>query len=118
MASPTIVNRNGKWPPFTVGGAAFGGPFEIRWAAAPTALTDVDVVDSRIIGVAVLNSSGGALTFTLQTKDASPIALPTTGSLAAGASVIFNIPFGILSTAGFSVQASGAGLLYSVTWTH
>lgn len=117
MASPTLVNRNGKWSPFMLGGASFG-LFEVAFQAAPTALTDISVVDSRVVGVAVYNSTAGALTFTLQSKEGSPTPLPASGSYAAGASVILNIPFGILSLSGISVQASGAGLYYSLVFSH
>lgn len=118
MASPTLLNRNGKWPPFTMGGASFGGPWDFVYQAVPTALTDVSTVTSHIVGLVVYNPTGGALTFTIQTKDASPLALPLSGSIAAAGFSIVDIPFGLLCNGGFSVQGSGAGLLYSAVFTH
>lgn len=116
-ASPTIINRNGQWPP--QGNAfGFGGPFEIRWQACPLSLTDVSTRDARLIGVTVSNTTAGALTFTFQTKDASPLALPLSGSIPANTAVNFSIASGLLSTGGMSVQASGAGLLYAVQFTN
>lgn len=116
-ASPTIINRNGQWPP-QGNSFGFGGPMEIRYQAIPLTLTDVAAKDARIISVTVFNNTAGALTLTLQTKDASPLPLPLNGSIPANASVSFNIPTGLLSTGGFSVQSSGAGLYYSAVWTN
>lgn len=116
-ASPTIINRNGQWPP-QGNSYGFGGPFEIRWQPCPLSLTDVATRDVRLINVTVSNTTAGALTFTFQTKDGSPIALPLSGSIPANTAVNFNIPAGLLSTGGMSVQASGAGLLYSAVWTN
>lgn len=116
MASPTVITRLG-WLG-TEQNYAYGGPFEIYYQAVPTALTDVDTRDSRLLGYSIANTTAGALTFTIQTKDASPLALPLGGSIAANSSAFVSIPFGMLSKGGFSVQASGGGLLYSVVWTH
>ena len=110
-ASPAILTRM-DWP------RAYGGPYEIYYQAVPTTLTDVDTRDSRLIGLCVTNTTAGALTFTIQTKDGTPLALPYSGSLAANSSSCNNLPFGVLSKGGFSVQAGGAGLLYGVVWTH
>lgn len=110
-ASPTVLTRT-HWP------TAYGGPYDVYYQAVPTSLTALDTRDVRLLGVCVYNSTSGALTFTIQTKDASPLALPLTGSIAANTTVCNNTPWGLLSTGGFSVQASGSGLLYQVTWTH
>jgi hypothetical protein len=109
--SPTVLNRT-NWP------KDYGGPYEVYYQAVPTALTALDTRDVRLLGVCVSNSTAGALTFTIQTKDASPLPLPFTGSIAANSAVCNNTPFGLLSKGGFSVQASGAGLYYQVVWTH
>jgi hypothetical protein len=109
--SPKVITRSG-WS------INYGGPYEIYYQAVPTALTDLDTRDSRLIGYCVYNNTAGPLTFTIQTKDASPVPLPLTGSLAVGTAACNNTPFGLLSKGGFSVQASGAGLYYGVIWTH
>lgn len=116
MPSPTVITRTG-WL-YTNQHYAYGGPYEIAYQAVPTSLTDVDTKDSRLLGICILNTTAGALTFTIQTKDGSPLLLPLGGSIAANAFSSVSIPFGLLSKGGFSVQASGAGLLYSVVWTH
>jgi hypothetical protein len=121
-ANPVLTSkdRTGKWPPQAGSSYSFGGPFEIYYQAVPTSLTDVDsyVGDNRIISYAFFNSTGGALTLTVQTKDGSPLPLPGNGSLAAGTSVLFNIPAGMLVKNGWSIQASGSGVYVSAVWTH
>src|SRR5690242_18830720 len=70
--SPGAVTRM-HWP------NAYGGPYEVYYQAVPTSLTDLDRRDSRLIVYYISNSTAGALTFTIQTKDASPLPLPLTG---------------------------------------
>lgn len=97
---------------------AYGGPYEVAYQAVPDVLTDVDSRDSRLLGYVVSNPTSGDLTFTIQTKDASPLVLPLGGVIAAGASASVDIPFGLLSKGGFSVLGSDVGLLFSIVWTH
>lgn len=85
------------------------------WKQAPTTLTSLVAVDSRIISVTFYNSTAGALTVTFQTNDASPLALPLSGSLAANTTVSLNIPAGLLCKAGFSLTAP-TGVYYSIVW--
>lgn len=122
IAQVTVLNRTANWPPYSGASYSLGGPYEVAYQAVPTSLTAIDTRSSHFIGYCVSNSSGGALTFTIQTKDGSPLPLPITGSIPAlgspGSSVCFNAPFGLLSTGGFSVQASGAGLYWAAAWTH
>ncbi len=115
--SPTLVNRTGQVV-IPTGNAAFGGPYEIYWQAVPTSLTDVSTRDAHLASYCFHNSSGGALTITIQTKDGSPLALPLSGSsLAAGADACLVLN-GLLSKGGFSVQSSGSGMLYYVQFTN
>lgn len=114
----TTVNRDATWPPQAGSSYKFGGPYEIYWQAVPTALTDFDTRDVHIIGYCFYNPTGGSITLTIQTKDASPLALPLSGPIATGISVCTNAPFGILSKGGWSAQAGGAGALMSAVWTH
>ncbi len=114
----TVVSRDSTWPPQAGSSYKFGGPYEIPWQAVPTSLTDLDTKDSHIIGYCFYNSTGGNVTLTIQTKDASPLPLPLSGPIATGVSVCTNAPFGILTKGGWSVQAGGAGVYVSATWTH
>ena len=107
----TVVTRM-DWP------RAYGGAYEVYWQAVPTSLTAIDTKDSRLIGWCVSNTTGSGIVFTMQTKDASPLALPLNGTIAANTSTCNNTPFGLLSKGGFSVQAGGAGLLFGAVWTH
>ena len=97
---------------------SYGGPYEVAYQAVPTSLTAPDTRDVHLLGYCVLNSTGSAVTFTIQTKDATPLPLPLSGSIAANSSACNNTPFGLLSKGGFSVQASAAGLYYQAVWTH
>lgn len=106
-----IATRSG-WP------QAYGGPYDVYYQPVPTSLTTVDALTSHILGYCVSNTTGGALVFTIQTGDGTPLPLPVTGSIAANTGFCNNTPWGMLSNAGFAVQASGSGLLYQVTWTH
>lgn len=114
----TTYSRDSTWPPQAGSSYRFGGPYEIYWQAVPTSLTDFDTKDSHIIGYCFYNSTGGNVTLTIQTKDASPLPLPVSGPIAAGVSVCSNAPFGLLSKGGWSVQAGGAGVYMSAVWTH
>ena len=106
-----IVTRS-AWP------QAYGGPFEVYWQAVPTSLTVVDANSSHILGACVSNTSGSSINFTLETNDASPLALPLMGSIPANSQVCSNSPFGLLTNGGFSVTATSTGLTYEVVWTH
>ena len=92
----------------------------VAWQPVPQVFTDVETRDCYILGYCVSNPTGAALTFTIQTKDGTPLPLPLNGSLPKagddGSSDAFSAPFGVLCKGGFSVQASGPGLLFSATW--
>jgi len=87
-----------------------------NYQAMPTSLTSVVPISSRLISVTFVNTTGSPITITFQTNDASPVSLPLAGSLAANTSVNFNIPAGLLCNKGFSVQAGGSGVNYSLVW--
>jgi hypothetical protein len=112
------VSRDSTWPPQAGSSYKFGGPYEVPWQAVPTSLSDLSTRDSHIIGYCFYNSTGGSLTLTIQTKDATPLPLPISGPITSGTSVCSNAPFGILSKGGWSVQASGAGILFNAVWTN
>lgn len=110
-ATGCIAIRQG-WP------QAYGGPYDVYAQAVPTSLTTVDAATSHILGICVANTTGGALTFTYQSGDATPIPLPPNGSIPANTQVCNPTPWGLLANKGFAVQAGGAGLVYGMTWTH
>jgi hypothetical protein len=112
------VSRDSAWPPQSGASFRFGGPYEIPYKAVPTTLTDLSTRDSHIIGYCFYNSTGGTVTLTVQTKDATPVPLPLSGPITSGVSVCFNAAWGILSKGGWSVQASGTGVFYHGVWTN
>jgi hypothetical protein len=109
--SPTVITRT-NWA------TSYGGPYEIYYQAVPTSSTNLDSRDVHLLGYCVYNNTGGSLTFTIQSRDGSPLPLPVTGAIGAGSSACNNSPFGILVKGGFSVVASGSGLYYQVVWRH
>lgn len=115
-AAPTLINRTGK-PVSPSGNGMYGGPYEFYYQAVPQTLTDVATADVHILSYCFYNSTGGALTLTVQTKDVSPLALPLSGSLAATTVACLTMN-GLLSKGGFSVQSSGAGMLYYAQFTN
>lgn len=92
------------------------GNMTFYYQAVPTTLTDVATSDCQLLSVTVVNTTGGALTFTFHTKDASPLSLPLAASIPANTSVNFNIPAGMLCKGGMSVEASATGLYFSLVW--
>ena len=110
LGAQTITRSS--WP------TNYGGPYEIYYQAVPTSLTGFETRDVHLLGYCVFNSTASALTFTIQSKDTSPLPLPLNGSIAANTAACNNSPFGLLSKGGFSVQASGTGLYYQMVWTH
>lgn len=115
--SPTIVNMGGR-PVLPTGTSPFGGPFEFKWQALPTSLTDVATATAHITGYCFYNSNVAARTLTIQTKDGSPLPLPLSGSLAAATTVCFTFDQGLLVNGGFSVQASATGVYYYAKFTN
>lgn len=116
-ASPTLVNRTGQVV-VPSGNASFGGPYEVNWQAVPATLTAVTATTAHITGLCFYNSTGGAIVMTVQTGDASPLPLPLSGSLAAGASACFSFSQGLRSNGGFSVQAGSTGVYYTAVFTN
>jgi hypothetical protein len=117
--SPTLISRSGR--PITPSGAStFGGPWEINAQAVPTSATDVAAVTSHIVGMWIHNPTGGSsITLTFKDKQGTPQPLPLDGQvITAGQDVVFNAPFGVLASGGMTITASGAGLTYSIVFTH
>lgn len=105
-----IALRQG-WP------QAYGGPYDVYLQPTPTSLTTIDAATSHILGICVENTTGGALTFTFQSGDASPVPIPPNGSIAANTQVCSNTPWGLLVNKGFAVSGP-TGLSWQGTWTH
>ncbi len=120
-ASLTSYTRSSGWPPQAGTAYKFGGPYEIYYQVVPiTTAKDVDSTagDNRIISYMFYNSTAGSLTLTVSTKDAAPLPLPGTGAIAAGQTVLFNIPGGMLVKNGWTVLSSGTGVYMTAVWTH
>ncbi len=91
--------------------------WEIAYQAVPTQLTDVTAQDAHIVGITVYNGAATPITFTVQTKDSTPLPLPLTGTIQPGQGASFAGPPNVLACGGFSVQASAPGLYFSVAWS-
>ncbi len=92
------------------------GVMNIAPKAVPTSLTTVAAYDAMLYGVTVTNTTAGAITFTLQSRDSSPVAFLSAVSIAANTTYVIAVPFGVWMVRGFSVQASGVGLTYYAQW--
>lgn len=92
------------------------GVMNIAPKDVPTSLTVVTTQDSMLTGITITNTTGGALTFTLQSGQPSPVVFLPAVSIAANTTYVVNIPFGVWMVRGFSVQASGSGLRYYAQW--
>jgi hypothetical protein len=114
----TSTSRNSQWPPQAGAAYNFGGPYEVAYKAVPTTLTDLDTQTIHLLGYCFYNSTAGALTITIQTKDASPLPLPLSGALAAGGVACFSFPAGLKSTGGASLSTTTSGMYYHAVWTH
>ena len=89
--------------------------------AVPTSLTDIPgaTKDTYIFQLVVSNTTAGALTFTLQDKQGSPLKLYNAVSLAASSQpIVFQTEeHAILMSGGAQWQASGPGLVAEVVAT-
>ena len=103
--SPTVYN------PLQV-----SGQVQIKPQAVPTSTTTVTISDSYMIGFTVINTTAGALTITVASREASPVALLSAVSIAANTTYVVSIPYGHWMVNGWTVTSSGAGLVYYATW--
>jgi hypothetical protein len=92
------------------------GDVQIRPQAAPTSSTVVTTYDAYLKTITLANTTAGAITFTLSDRQASPIAFLSAVSVAANTTYVVSIPTSYWCANGFTVQASGAGLIYYVAW--
>lgn len=92
---------------------AFPNSLPRNLTAVPAILTDICTTDALVFQVHVSNTTGGALTFLVQDKQATPGQLVPTVSIAANTAYILAWPEGQPASSGLSVQGSGAGLQVS-----
>ena len=89
---------------------------QVKPQAVPTSAAIVASYDAYLKTITVTNTTGGALTFTLADRQASPIAVMTAVSIAANTTYILSFPSLYWCPGGFTVLASGTGLNYYASW--
>ena len=114
----TSARRSSQWPPQAGGSSTYGGMYKVAWKAVPTTLTDLDTQTMIVSGYCFYNSTGGSLTLTIQTKDATSLPLPLSGPLAAGTSACFSFAPGLEATGGVSISTTATGVYYTAIWSH
>lgn len=84
-------------------------------AAIPSgAMTPVTTVDTEVAQITVSNTSGGAITITIEDTQASPIAFQTNKSVPANDEVTYQFSPPLLFKGGLQWQAGGSGLVGTV----
>ncbi len=92
------------------------GDVQIRPQAVPTSATAITGYDAYLKTVTVTNTTGGAITFTLTDRQASPIDAISAVSIAANTTYVITFPNFYWCAGGFKVSAGGAGLVYYAAW--
>ncbi len=92
------------------------GLVQIKPQAVPTSTTAVATSDAWLQGLTITNTSGGALTVTVASRESSPVALLEAVSIAANTTYIVSLPYGHWLPSGFTIAASGSGLNYYAKW--
>jgi hypothetical protein len=86
--------------------------YRIAFAAVPLVAEAITLVDSTLVGMRVLNTTGAALNFTYLAGDGTTF----TVSIDPGQPYGDDTAWGIPAIGGFSISASGAGLKFSGAW--
>ncbi len=92
------------------------GDVQTKPLAVPTSTTAVALTDAYLKTVTVSNPTSGAITFTLADRQASPLAVLGTVSIAAYTSYVVVWPAGYWCPNGFTVTSSGSGLTFYAGW--
>ena len=92
------------------------GTWEAPLQAVPTSLTAVASIQAWLYQVHVNNTTGGAITFTLQDAQGTPVAGLSAVSIAANQAYVMAWPVGLPMNGGFGVTSGGAGLTFSAVW--
>jgi hypothetical protein len=117
--SPTLINRNAQWPPYSGSAFSYGGPFEFVSQSLPTTPTVVTPKTAHIIGIWLHNPSGITINFTIKDQQGTPQPLPLDGqAITSPNDVAFSAPFGVLAYGGITVSASAPGLIYQIVFTN
>jgi hypothetical protein len=98
------------------GPGAPSGDVQTKPAAVPTSAGTVTTYDAYIKSVVIVNTTAGALTFTLADRQSSAKDVLSAVSVAANTTYVVAFPVPYWAPSGFTVVASGAGLNYWVAW--
>lgn len=92
------------------------GLVQIKPQAVPTSTTVVAASDAWIQGITIINTSAGALTVTVASRETSPVSLLEAVSIAANTTYVVSVPYGHWMPQGFTITSSGSGLNYYAKW--
>ena len=92
------------------------GTVQIKPQPVPTSTTVVAESDAWVIGVVVVNTTSVGLSFTLASREASPVAFLSSVVVAGNTTYVISVPYGYWLPKGFTVIASGSGLNYTAVW--
>jgi len=104
-ASPTIYNYTGG-----------AGQVQIKPQAVPTSTTIVSTNDSYLLGITLINTTADTLTVTVASRESSPVQFLPTVAIAANTTYVINTPYGHWMPLGYTIVASGSGMVYYATW--
>lgn len=79
----------------------------------PNATTSVNTTDTWIFQITVANTTGSAVTFTVQDRAGTPKSLLSAVSIAANTTYVLAFPEGVLMDDGFTWSASSSNALHA-----
>lgn len=82
--------------------------------AMPTVSTAITASTTCVLEIAVSNTSGGALTYTISDNQGSPIAFVSAVTINSGERNTYTFPNGAKFTSGVKLNASGSGVTYAL----
>lgn len=92
------------------------GDVQSKPIAAPTSTTTVAFSDAYLKTITLVNTSGSAITFTLADRQASPVSVLASVSIAANTTYVVTFPNLYWCPGGFTVAASASGLNFYASW--
>lgn len=114
FSQPALVAGTAKigttYPYTSCGTTAFTKALQ----AMPTSSTAIAVATTCVLGIEISNTSGGALTVTISDNAGTPVNFLNGVTINAGETRTYNWANGRQFTSGVKVQASGAGITYSL----
>ena len=102
--------------PAVCGAGTPASDVQVKPQAVPTSTTVVAASDAYLKTVTVVNTTGGALTFTLSDRQGTPVALLAAVSVSANTTYVISFPALYWCPSGFTVAASGTGLNFYGAW--